>query len=148
MLLQNSKSNWSIANCHQNFSLGHSSLPDIRPIDAYLFWSLLFLLVLHAWSPFSLKRTYFRRFSSSFDGFGYFAIMWSSVPNLKNFRGVHSFFLLSEASTAQDFSFYFLILLKHFSAEWFVPPQNLQYVWTACVLWLFLPKPELLSRFR
>ena len=46
---------------------------------------------------------------------------------------------------------FFLFLSYHFgffSAEWFVSPQNVYFFWTAYVPSLFLPKPELLSRFR
>ena len=70
------------------FPLRHSSLPYIRAIDAYISWSMLFLLLLHARLTFSLKRTCFRRFSFYFDGFGNFAIRWSSDPHLQHFRGV------------------------------------------------------------
>ena len=70
---------------------------------------------------FSLKRTCFRRFSLSSGGLGHFAIMWSSDPHLRHFRGGRSKFLLDETSTAQDFSFFILILLKYFSAEWLLP---------------------------
>ena len=40
------------------FPPGHLSLPDIHAIDAYIFWSLLFLTFLHAQLPFLIK-TYF-----------------------------------------------------------------------------------------
>ena len=43
--------------------LGHSSLSDIGAIDAYIFWSLLFLLMSHffcdEWLPFSLECSLF-----------------------------------------------------------------------------------------
>ena len=65
-----------LINCELSpkFLLGNSSLPDIRAIDAYIFWSSLFLLLSRAQLPFSLKRTCFRRFSLSFGGFGHFSI--------------------------------------------------------------------------
>ena len=47
------------------FPIGHSSLLDMRAIDAYIYWSLLFLLLLRTELPFSLKRTCFIRFSLS-----------------------------------------------------------------------------------
>ena len=72
--------NWildSRATCHMTpkVSLGHSLLPDICAIDAYIFWSLLFSPLSHARLTFSLKRTCFRRFSLYFGGFGNFTIM-------------------------------------------------------------------------
>ena len=96
----------------------------------------------------SLKRTFFRRFSLSFGGFGNFAIRWSAYPHLKHFQGVCSLCLLSEALAARAFSFSCLILLKHFSEEWLVTPQKVHFVWTVFDLSLFIPKPDLLSRFR
>ena len=126
------------------FPLGHSSLPDIRAIYAYIFWSLLFSPLSHAQLPFSLKRTSFRRFSFYFGGFRNFAIMWSSDPYLKYFQGVHSVCLLSESPAARAFSFPSLILLNFFSAEWLVPPQKVHFVWTLFALSIFLPKPDLL----
>ena len=130
------------------FSLGHSSLPDIRAIDAYIFWSLLFLPLSHARFPFSIKSTFLHRFSISFGGFVHYKIMWYSDLHLKHFRGIRSIRLFSEASTARAFYIFVIFILKHFSAEWFVPPQLVDFVWTACPLSLFLPKPELMSRFR
>ena len=41
------------------FPLVHSLLTDISAIDAYIFWSLLFLPLSHERLPFSLKRTWF-----------------------------------------------------------------------------------------
>ena len=117
-----------------NFSLGHLSLPDIRAIYPYIFWSLLFLLLSHARLPFSLKCTFFCCFTLSFGGFGHSAIRWSSDPHLKHFWGVRYVRLLSEASAVRDLSFFLNILLKHFSAEWLVLPQNVQCFWTACAL--------------
>ena len=66
-----------LVNCKLSpyFSLERSSLLDIRAIDAYILWSSLFLPLLHARLPFSLKRTCFLRFSLYFGGLGYFAIM-------------------------------------------------------------------------
>ena len=140
-----------LVNCELSpyFTLLCSSSLDIRAIDAYILWSLLSFPLLHARLPFSFKRTFFRRFSLSFGSLGHFAIMWSSDPHLKHFRGGRSEFLLGETSTARDFSFYFLILLKHFSTEWLLPPQNVPFSWTECALSLCLLDPEtLLSRFR
>ena len=139
-----------LVNCKLSpyFSLESSSLLDLLSIDAYIFWSSLLLLLSHAWLPFSLKRTYFRHFSLSFGGLGHFTIMWSSDPHLKHFRGVRSICLLDVTSAARAFPYFFLILLKHFSAEWLLPQQNVHFVWTACALSLFLPKTGLLSRFR
>ena len=121
-----------LVNCELSpyFSLLHSSLLDIRSIDMYILWSLLFSPLLHAGLKISLKYTCLRCFSLYFGGLGHFSIMWSSDPHPKNFRGGRSVFLLDETSTAQDFSFYFLILLKHFSAELLLPPQNVHFVWT------------------
>ena len=143
------KSKIHLVNCELSpyFSLERSSLLDICSIDAYILRSSLFLLLLHARLPFSLKRTCLRRFSLSVGGLGHFAIMWSSDPHLKHFWGGRSVCLLDEKSTARAFSFYFLILLKHFSAEWLLPSQNVHFVWTSCDLSLFLLEPELLSRF-
>ena len=90
----------------------------MRAIYSYIFWSLLFLLLSHARLPFSLKSTYFHRFSFSFGGFRNFAIRWSSYPHLKHYRGVRSVCLLSESPAARAFSFSCLILLNNFSAEW------------------------------
>ena len=56
------------------FPLGHSPLPDMRAIDAYISWSLLFLPLWHAQLHFSIKPTCFFRFSFSFGGFGHFEI--------------------------------------------------------------------------
>ena len=138
-----------LVNCELSpyFSLERSPLLDIRAIDAYIFWSLLFLPLSHAQLPFSLNRTCIRRFSLSFGGLENFAIMWFSDPHLKHFWGGRSVCLLDETSTARPFSFYFLILLKHFSAEWLLPPQNVYFVWTSCAFSLFLLEPDLLSRF-
>ena len=58
----------------QKFPLVHLLLTTIFAIDAYIFWSLLFSALFHAQLPFSFKRTFFRRFSFSFDGFGNFVI--------------------------------------------------------------------------
>ena len=55
--------------------LERSSLLDICAIDAYILSSPSFSPLLHAKLPFSLKRTYFRRFSLSFGGLVHFAIM-------------------------------------------------------------------------
>ena len=95
------------------FPLGNSSLPDMRAIDAYIFCSLLFLLLLHARLPFSLKLTCFRRFLSCFCGFGHFVIRWSSDPHLKHFWGVRSVRVLSKTPAARTYSFSCLILLKY-----------------------------------
>ena len=98
---------------------------------------------------FFIKTFLLSPFSLSFGGLGHFAIMWSSDPHLKYFRGRRSKFLLDETSTARAFSFSFLILLKHFSAEWLLSPQNVHFVWTECDLSLCLLDPEtLISRFR
>ena len=105
-----------LVNCELSpkFLLRHSSLTDICAIDAYIFWSLIFLSLLHSWLRFSIKHTCFCCFSLSFGGFGYFAIRWSSDPHLKHFWGVRSVHLLSELPAAQAFSCSFLIHLKHF----------------------------------
>ena len=129
------------------FSLLRLPLLDIRAIYAYILWLSLFSLLSHTRLPFSLKRTCLRLFSLSFGGLGYFVIMLSSDPHLKHFWGGRSVFLLDETSTARAFFFYFLILLKHFPAEWLLPPQNVQFFWTTFALSLFLLEPELLSRF-
>ena len=130
------------------FSLFRLSLLEIRAIDAYILWSLLFLRWSHAQLKFSLKTTCLRCFSLSFVGLGHFAIMGSSDPHLKHFRGRSYEFLVDEISTARVFSLSFLILLKHFSTEWLLPQQNVKFVWTECALSLFILEPELLSRFR
>ena len=131
-----------LVNCElpPNFSLEHSSLPDICAIDAYILWSLLFLPLSHAQLPFSLKRTCFCRFSLSLGGFRHFVITWSSDPHLKHFQGVRSVHLLSEWPAAQDFSFSYLIFLKHFSAEWLIPQQKVHFFWTVFAFSLFIPK--------
>ena len=138
-----------LVNCELSpyFSLERLSLLDISAIYAYIFWSSLFLPLLHARLPFLLKLTCLRIFSLSFGGLGHFAIKWSSDPHLKHFWGGRSEFLLDETSTARAFSFSFLILLKHFSAELLLPPLNLHFFWTACAISLFLLEPELLSVF-
>ena len=64
------------------FLLGHSSLIDMRAIDAYIFLSLLFLPLSHTRLPFSLKHTSFLRILLSVGGFGHFAIRWYSDPHL------------------------------------------------------------------
>ena len=56
--------------------------------------------------------------------------------------------LLSKSQAARDFSFYSIIRLKDFSAEWLAPPQKVHLILTRFVLSLFLPQPELLSIFR
>ena len=103
-----------LVNCELSpkIPLGNSSLPDIRAIDAYIWWSLLFSPLSHERLPFSLKRTWFRRFLLSFSDFGHFTIRWFSDPHLKHFRGVHSFRLLSKWPAARAFSFFCIILLK------------------------------------
>ena len=65
-----------LVNCElsQKLLLGHSSLPDIHAIDAYIFWSLLFSPLSHARLTFLLNCTCFRCLSLSFNGFGYFAM--------------------------------------------------------------------------
>ena len=139
-----------LVNCKlsRKYLLGFLSLPDIRAIDVYILWSSLFSPLSRERLTFSLKRTCFCCFSLSFGGFGHFAIRWSSDPYLKHFRDVRSVCLLSEAPTTRSFSFYFLILLKHVSAKWLVTAQNVHFVWTVFAISLFLPKLELLSRFR
>ena len=139
-----------LVNCELSpyFSLERLSLLDMHAVDAYIFWSSLFLPLLHTRLPFLLKHTCFCRFSLSFAGLGHFEIMWSSDQHLKNFQGVRYICLLDVTSTAWDFYFSFFILLEHFSSEQFLPPQNMHFVWTVCALSLFLPEPELLSRFR
>ena len=139
-----------LVNCELSpkLSPGHSSLSDIHSIDAYIFWSLLFSPLSHARLHFSFKCTCFFCFSFSFGGFGHFAIRWSWDPHLKCFWGVRSVRLLSEWPAARDFSFSSLILLKHFSAEWLVPPQKVHFVWVVFALSLFPPKLDLLSRFK
>ena len=63
-----------LVNCElsSKFSFEHSSLLDIRAIDAYILWSLLFLPLLHARLTFSLKRTCFWRFH-------YLLVAWDSL---------------------------------------------------------------------
>ena len=53
-----------LINCELSakFPLGNLSLSDIRAIDAYIFWSVLFLALLYARLHFSFKRTCFRHF--------------------------------------------------------------------------------------
>ena len=65
-----------LVNCELSpkFPQGHLSLPEMRAIDAYIFWSLLFSLLSHARLPFSLKCTCFRFFLLFFGGFVHFAI--------------------------------------------------------------------------
>ena len=145
-LLQNPKSNWSIANCHQNFTRIFVIARHTCHICIYR--SLFFSPLLYKRLPFLLKRNWFCRFLLSFGGFGNFAIRWYSDPHLKYFQGVIFFCIFSKSSTARASSFSFLILLIFFSTEWFVPPQKVKFVWTECALSLFLPKPELLSIFR
>ena len=110
------------------FRLGHSSLSDICAIDAYIFWSVLCLPLLHSFCPerllILLKRTWFRHFSFSFGRLGHFAIGLSSDLHLKHLRGVRSLRLLSESPPARYFSFYFLIFLKINSAEWLAPKKK------------------------
>ena len=97
-----------------NFLIGNWSLPDMCAIHKYIFWSLLFLPLSHARLPFSLKRTWFFRFTFSYGGFRHFAIRWSSYPHLKHFRGVHSVCMLFEWPAARAFPCSFLILLNCF----------------------------------
>ena len=114
----------------------------------YPFFAVIYLFLLHARLLFPLKRTCFRRFSFSFGGFGHFAIKWSLDPHLKHFKEVRSIHLWSEAPATQYFSFSCLILFEHFSAEWLVPPHKFHFVGTVFDLSIFLPKPELISRFK
>ena len=139
-----------LVNCGMlpKFPLGNLLLLDKRAIDAYIFWSLLFSPFLHAWLPFSFKCTWFCRLSFSFGGFGHFSIRWYWDRHIKHFRGVRSVHLLSESPAARTFSFSCLILLKKNSVEWLVPPQKVHFLWTLFSISLFLPKPELLSRFK
>ena len=46
---------------------------------------------------------------------------------MKHFRGGRSEFLFDEAPAERDFSFSFLIFLKHFSTEWLVSPQYVHF---------------------
>ena len=122
------ESKTQLVNCKLSpkFPPGHSSLPDICAIDTYIFRSLLFFPLSHAWLTFSLKRTCFRRFSLSFGGFGHFKIRWYSDPHLKFFRGVGSVCLLSESPAARDLPFpvwYFWFVF----AEWLTPPQKMHF---------------------
>ena len=119
-----------LVNCELSpyFTLLRLSLLYIRAIYAYILWSSLSSPLSHARLTFSLKRTCFRRFLLSFGGLGHFAIMCSSDPHLKHFRGGRSKFLLDDTSTARAFSSSYLILLKHFSAEWLLSPQNVHFV--------------------
>ena len=66
-----------LVNCELSpyFTLLRSSFIDIRAIDAYILWSSLFLPLSHAQLTFSLKITFFCRFSLSFGGLGHFVIM-------------------------------------------------------------------------
>ena len=65
-----------LVNCELSlkFSPGNASLPDIRAIKTYIFWSLLLSPLSHARLPFSLKRTCFHHLFLSFGYFGHFAI--------------------------------------------------------------------------
>ena len=104
------------ANCKLSpkFPLGHSSLLDMRAIDAYIFCSLLFSVLLCARLTFSLKITCFRHVSLSFGGFGHFTMRWSSDPHLKHFWGVRYDRLLFEAPAVRAFSFSCLSYWKTF----------------------------------
>ena len=93
-----------------------------------LFQSLVFLPLLHAILSFSLKCTCFLRFSFYFGDFRLFAIMLSSFPHLQHFQGIRFVRLLFKSSAAHDFSFSYLILLKHFNAEWLTPPHELHFI--------------------
>ena len=75
----------------------------------------------------SLKRTRFRSFLLSFGGFGHLEIRLYTDPHIKHFRGVRSVRSFSKPPAARDFSLSFLILLKHFSEEWLVPPQKVHF---------------------
>ena len=101
-----------------------------------------------AWLLLSLKRTCFCCFSLSLGGLGHLSIRWSSYLYLKHLWGVRSVRRFSESSAAQYFYFYFLIVLEHFSVEWLAPPQKVYFVWKRFSLSLFLPEPELMSRFK
>ena len=57
----------------------------------------------HARLTFSLKRSDLCSFSLYLGGLGHFAIMWSSDPHPKHFRGGRSEFLLYEIPTARAF---------------------------------------------
>ena len=98
-------------------------------ICIYLLVTIIFPLS-QARLPFSLKNNCFFRFLLSFDGFGNVVIWWYSYPHLNCFKGVRSVHLLSEWPAVQDFYFSYLILLKHFSAEWLVPPPKVHFLWT------------------
>ena len=143
-----------LVNCKLSpkYLIGLLSLSDINAIDAYIFWSLLLSPLLDyfcdARLTLSPKRTCFLRFSFSLGGFGNLESSWSSDPCLKHLWVVRSVRLLSESPAAWYFSSSFMIILRHFSAEWLAPPQNVHFVWTIFSLTLFLPQPELLSIFR
>ena len=146
-LLPNLKSNWSISNCPILLTFTFVIAIHSCHRCVYLIVIVIFSVIACTITS-SLKRTRLRRFSFYFGGLGHFAIMWSLDPHLKHLQGGHSVCLIDETSTARAFSFSFLILLKNFSAEWLLPPQNVHFVWTACDISIFLPKPELLSIFR
>ena len=57
-----------LRNCELSptFPLGHESLPDIRAIDAYIFWSLFFCCCCVHNFLFHLKSNFFHYFSFSF----------------------------------------------------------------------------------
>ena len=82
------------------YLLGIFSLPDIRAIYAYIFWSfLLSHLSKYFWDaqlPLLLKRTYFCSFSFYLCDFWNFTIRWCSNPHLKYLQRMHSVRLWSK----------------------------------------------------
>ena len=139
--------NWKLS---PKLLLGHSSLSDIRAIDAYIYWSMLFLLLPHSFYdarlPFSLKRTWFFRFSFYLGGLVHFAIMWSLDSSLKHLQGgaFHTtvFQITSHTSV--------LLLLSDYFEPFFwrmVSNSTKGLVWKIFALTLFLPQPQIMSRF-
>ena len=139
-----------LVNCELStkFPLEYSLLPDILAIDAYIFLSLLFSIFLYAQFPFLFKGTCFLCISLSFGGFEHFAMMWSSDPHLKSFtRRVFYTSVVWMTSRTKCFSL-LSDYLDFFSVELLASPPKVHFAWTVFAISLFLPKPELLSRFK
>ena len=146
-LLHNPKSNWLIANCHHNFHLDVIIARHSCHRCVYLLVTVFFAVV--ACTIAFFVQTYLL---SSF----LFIFLWlCKIFDHVIFRSTSKafprcMFRLSIVQNIKRASFFLFLSypFEAFSEEWFVPPQNVHFVWTACALSLFLTKPELLSRFR
>ena len=113
------------------YLLGIFSLPDIRAIDAYIFWSLLFLpfsnYFCDARLPLSLKRTGFCHFSLYLGGFGHLTIRRYLDLHLKNFSRFTFSLLLVQITGRTSFLLLLYDLFERFTAEWLAPPKKFTF---------------------